>query len=100
MRIKFLILVGMSSFALTGCLAKTALDVVTAPVKIASKAADWATTSQDEADRATGREIRNREERVGKLERDYQELAEECEDGDDNACREAISVKREIDDLL
>ena len=43
---------------LSGCLAKTALDVATAPVKVASKAADMATTSQSEADEKRGRAAR------------------------------------------
>jgi len=85
---------------LGGCLAKTALDIATAPVRVASQAADWATTSQDEADRERGREIRRRESRVGELERDYEDLAEECDDGDNDACREAVRVRREMDALL
>lgn len=85
---------------LGGCLAKTALDIATAPVRVVTQTADWATTSQDEADRARGREIRNREERVGELQREYEDLAEECADGDDGACRDAVAVRREIDGLL
>lgn len=46
---------------LSGCLS-TIGTVVTAPVKIASKTADWATTSQDEADRNRGRKTRRAEE--------------------------------------
>jgi hypothetical protein len=41
-----------------GCLAKTAVDVVTLPVKATSKAVDWTTTSQSEADRNYGRKMR------------------------------------------
>ena len=48
---------------LQGCIAKTAVDVATAPVKAGAKAADWATTSQDEADRNRGREMREAEKR-------------------------------------
>lgn len=48
---------------LPGCIAKTAVDVVTLPVKAGAQAADWATTSQDEADRNRGREMRKQEER-------------------------------------
>ena len=48
----------MLMLALPGCIAKTALDVATMPVKAGAKAADWATTSQDEADRNRGREMR------------------------------------------
>lgn len=87
------------SLLLTGCIARTAAGVVTAPVRVASQAADWATTSQDEADRERGREIRRAEERLGRLARAYGELAAECEDGDDDACRDAVRVRGEIDAL-
>ena len=40
----------LAAVALQGCLAKTALDVATAPVRVGSKAVDLATTSQSEAD--------------------------------------------------
>ena len=54
---------------LSGCIgtvAKTAVDVVTLPVKVASAGVDAATTSQSEADEKRGREIRKEEERRGK----------------------------------
>jgi hypothetical protein len=54
---------------LPGCIAKTALDVATLPVKAASAAVDAATTSQSEADEKRGRQIRLKEECVGKEER-------------------------------
>ncbi len=85
---------------LGGCIARTAVDVATAPVRVAGKAVDLATTSQSEADEARGREIRRREEQLGRLSREYEDLAEDCEDGDDDACREAVIVRREIDALL
>ena len=85
---------------LGGCLAKTAIGVVTAPIRVASQAADWATTSQDEADRARGREIRARESQVGELERDYEKFARRCDEGNDAACRDAVTVRRQIDALL
>ncbi len=47
---------------LPGCVS-TVGKIVTAPVKVVGKGADWATTSQDEADRNRGREIRKQEER-------------------------------------
>lgn len=50
----------------TGCLARTAVDIVTLPVKVAGKAVDVATTSQSEADRNRGREIRKEEKRQEK----------------------------------
>jgi hypothetical protein len=51
---------------LPGCLAQTALDVATLPVKVASKTLDAVTVSQAEADQKRGREIREREECMGK----------------------------------
>ncbi|WP_106640242.1 hypothetical protein [Allosphingosinicella vermicomposti] len=56
-------------FALTGCIAKAAVDVVTLPVKAASKTVDVLTTSQSEADEKRGRQIREYEECMGKEER-------------------------------
>ncbi len=97
---RLIILAPALALMLGGCLAKTALSVATAPVRVATQAADWATTSQDEADRARGREIRRRESRVGELQREYADLAEECDDGDNAACRQAIAVRREMDALL
>jgi len=55
--------------ALTGCIAKTALDVATLPVKAASKTVDVLTTSQSEADQKRGRQIREYEECVGREDR-------------------------------
>ena len=57
----------LAALMLSGCLAKTVVDVATLPVKAASKAVDLATTSQSEADEKRGREIRRREERLAKL---------------------------------
>jgi len=89
-----------SALMLQGCLAKTALDVVTAPVKVAGKAADLATTSQSEADENRGRELRKREERLGKLERRYQDEREDCEDGDRGACEDACEIYAEMQELI
>ena len=66
MRIAILALLPL---ALTGCIAKTALDVVTLPVKAASKTVDVMTTSQSEADEKRGRAVRKQEECVGKEQR-------------------------------
>lgn len=95
-----LVAIAATPLVLGGCLAKTAFDVATAPVRVAGRAVDMATTSQSEADEARGREIRRREERLGRLQRDYEKLAEDCEDGNERACREAVAVRREIDALL
>ena len=62
---------------LTGCVvgtvAKTAVDIVTLPVKVASAGVDAATTSQAEADQKRGREARKQDEERGKLVRLAQE---------------------------
>ena len=47
--------------ALGGCVAKAVVGAVTAPVKVAGKAVDLATTSQSESDEKRGRELRERE---------------------------------------
>ncbi|MGB7408976.1 MAG: hypothetical protein WA908_10760 [Pontixanthobacter sp.] len=86
-------------FLLGGCLS-TAFDVVTAPVRVASKAVDLATTSQSEADEKRGRDLRKREERVGKLERRYGKERADCADGDRGACDNARETYAELQDLL
>jgi hypothetical protein len=95
-----LIAIGAAAFALQGCLAKTAVDVVTLPVKVASRGVDLATTSQSEADQARGREIRQREERLARLERDYGRQMDRCGDGDRRACDQARLTYAEMQVLL
>ncbi|MDG5489090.1 hypothetical protein NYR55_10745 [Sphingomonas sp. BGYR3] len=56
----------------TGCIVKTAADIVTAPVRAGAQVVDWTTTSQDEADRNYGREMRKREAREGKERRAWE----------------------------
>lgn len=84
---------------LPGCV-RTVASVVTAPVRVASAAADLATTSQSEADEKRGREIRQREERLGRLQREYAQQADRCQRGNDAACREAVALRREMDALI
>ena len=59
--------------ALGGCVvgtvARTAVDVVTLPVKAASAGVDAATTSQKEADEKRGRELRKQDEERGRQNR-------------------------------
>ena len=93
----FALLGGM--LMLQGCLS-TVGTIVTAPVKVASKAADLATTSQSEADENRGRALRQREERLGKLEREYNKEAKRCEDGDARACDKRDDIAAEIQELL
>jgi hypothetical protein len=69
-------------FVLSGCVvgtvARTAVDVATIPVKVASAGVDAATTSQSEADEKRGREIRKQEEERG---RQLRLLEERCRKG-------------------
>ncbi|MEQ9663589.1 MAG: hypothetical protein RLN87_13700 [Parasphingopyxis sp.] len=60
------------ALVLSGCV-RTAASIVTAPVRAVGQVADWATTSQDEADRNRGREIREQEERLGREWRECME---------------------------
>ena len=53
----------------SACLAKTAVDIVTLPVRAASAGVDAVTTSQAEADQRRGRQIREAEEREGRIAR-------------------------------
>lgn len=89
-----------ASLVLSGCLARTAASVVTAPVRAGAKAVDLATTSQSEADENRGREIRKREEKLGKLERQYEKQAAKCEGGDRGACEDARVTYDEIQEIL
>jgi hypothetical protein len=93
-------LLAPAAFMLHGCLARTAIDVATLPVKAASKGVDLATTSQAEADRARGRELRQREAQLGRLRREYERQIESCQDGDRRACDQARVTYAEIQQLL
>jgi len=76
---------------LSGCLARTAIDIVTLPVKVVGAGVDAVTTSQAEADQRRGREIREAEERQGRL-------ARRCErDPDREECRERRQALDEDD---
>lgn len=85
---------------LSGCIAKTALDVATAPVRLASGAVDTATTSQSEADEKRGRAIRKREERLGQLQRRYAKEMDRCGEGDETACKAARATHAEMEVIL
>ncbi|TAD82761.1 MAG: hypothetical protein EAY70_03075 [Sphingomonadales bacterium] len=95
-----LLILALAALALQGCLAKAAVSAVTLPVKVASRGVDLATESQSEADEKRGREVRKREERLGKLERDYDKAMRRCGDGDDLACENAQAIRTEMKALL
>ena len=95
-----LALIALSSTLLSGCIVRTAADVVTAPVKIVGAGVDATTTSQSEADEKRGREMREREEELGKLNRRYDKQMDQCRDGNDRACFAARETYSEIQILL
>ncbi|MEM7781502.1 MAG: hypothetical protein AAF697_14030 [Pseudomonadota bacterium] len=92
-----LLLTPLATLSLSACVAA---DIVTAPIKIGSRAVDLATTSLSEADENRGREIRKREEKLGKLERQYRKEREKCEKGKQSACEDARETYAEIQELL
>lgn len=77
-----MILLLATPFLLGGCLARTAVSLVTLPVKAAGAGVDALTTSQAEADQRRGREIREAEEREGRAARQRERQRErEARDG-------------------
>lgn len=86
-----ILLIAVSLPLLSGCLARTAVDIVTLPVKVVSAGVDAATTSQAEADQRRGRELREAEEREGRL-------ARRCERHPDrDECRRRRTARDEPD---
>jgi len=77
MRIALLMILPLS---LSGCLLRTAVDVVTLPVKAVGAGVDAVTTSQAEADQRRGREIREEEERLGREARRRERAARRARD--------------------
>ena len=73
-----LLLAGIS-LLLSGCVvdtvAKTAVTVVTLPVKVAAAGVDAVTTSQSERDEKAGKALRKQDEERGRL---YREMQERC----------------------
>ena len=88
MRGPSLVLLALAPALLSGCLAKTAYNVATAPIKAGGQVVDWTTTSQDEADRNYGRKMRKKEAEEGRERRKWekkchdQPAATECRNYD------------------
>ncbi len=85
-----------AALLLQGCVASVVKDVVTAPIKIVSKTADVMTTSQSESDEKRGRELRKREEALGKLARQRDKAREKCDDGNEESCAKAAELNEQI----
>jgi hypothetical protein len=97
MRLPLLFVLGIAPL-LSGCVS-TAASIITAPVRAASQVVDWTTTSQDEADRARGREVRRQEEALGRVARNLERAERRCRDGDEEACEDALRLRRVMDDI-
>jgi hypothetical protein len=80
---------------LSGCAVGLVKDVVTAPIKVGGAVVDATTTSQSEADEKRGRQVREREERIGKLIRKRDKLARDCPESR-TACIRAREVEAQI----
>ena len=79
-----------------GCIAKTAVDVVTLPVKAVGSGVDAVTTSDSERDRKRGKQLRKREKQ---LRRDYEDFDKLCREGDRRACVTRDQVAADYDAL-
>lgn len=66
MRKLAIVTIAFAPLLMGGCIAKTAVDVVTLPVRATGQVVDWTTTSQDEADRNYGRKMRKQEAAEGR----------------------------------
>ena len=77
-----MLLLTFSAATLSGCVAKTAFDIVTLPVRAAvavvDQSIDAVTTSQSERDRAAGRRLREEDERRGREARAEERRAREA----------------------
>jgi hypothetical protein len=77
-RLALILIVPLLGGCVVGTVARTAVDVVTLPVRAASAGVDAVTTSQSEADQKRGRELRKVDERRG---REARLAAERCRKG-------------------
>ncbi len=91
---------------LSACVASSVVGLATAPVKAGARAVnttadvyDRVTVSQSERDEKRGREIRQREERYGRLSRDYDRARRDCMRGDADACDAARGLYDEMSAL-
>ena len=89
------ILVLMSVPLLSGCAVGLAKDIVTAPIKVGGAVIDAATTSQSEADEKRGRQLREREERIGKLMRKRDKVSRDCPESQ-TACIKARDLDAQV----
>ena len=115
MRSGTIVIVAGLSLLLPGCLAAKVTKIAvgeaakqaTAPVRSVFRTVDTAntvvdklTTSDAERDQKRGREMRKRDERLGKLSRTYDKQSRDCARGKEKACRERYKTYAEIRRLM
>ncbi|MDX3900268.1 MAG: hypothetical protein QHC40_07150 [Sphingobium sp.] len=84
---KIILLAPVAMLLLPGCVVRTAANIATMPIRAGAQAADWATTSQDEADRNYGRKMREQEAREGKARKKAdKERREQCREAGYSDC--------------
>lgn len=96
MRIVPLLFVAALPLLAGGCLAKTAYNVATAPIKAGGQVVDWTTTSQDEADRNYGRKMRKKEAEEGRARRQWEKQCHDHPDAD--GCQQYSGYRAGYDD--
>jgi hypothetical protein len=92
-----LIVCALLCVLLQGCVASIVSDVTNAPMKAVSKTLDILTTSQSEADEKRGRELRKRDEALGKLSSKRAKARKRCANGDRDACEKAADLSDQIE---
>lgn len=78
-RLGLILLACAAPLALGGCV-KTVASVVKAPFQVVGQTVDWATTSQEEADRNYGRKMRRKEAQEGRERRDHEKQCRKHKD--------------------
>ncbi|WP_313806988.1 hypothetical protein [Sphingobium sp.] len=72
---------------LPGCIARTAANIVTMPVRAGSQVVDWSTTSQEESDRNYGRKMRKQEAREAReRKKEEEQRRRECRNAGYDNC--------------
>ena len=79
--LKSVLILPIALLSLSGCIAKTAVDIVTLPVRAVGQTADWMTTSQEESDRNYGKKMRKAEAREGKERKDWEKRCRKDPEG-------------------
>lgn len=86
-----LLIVPLLAFALSGCLAKTAVDVVTLPVRATAAGVHAVTPNHKKEDERRGRALRKHDECLG---REARQAQKEGRQPDETRCPDPDGAKR------